>query len=207
LNTTAASFSPPPRSHACSVLLNHLIIVHGGKRVSVHLDDSPWMFNTISNQWSPLLSAKTQQSIPSPRWGHACLLLPTPGKSSSLATSMYLQGGISTITVSICLYVLPETLPAQFVILVLIIACRMPLWMTRGVLTWTLLWPCANLHPTLRPLSRCPKYLASIPISNSSCGSSSLRPTIRLSAPQLSAPPLHSQTHRVWFASEPCAAL
>jgi hypothetical protein len=99
LNTTANSFFPPARSHACSVLLNHLVIVHGGKCSS----DTPWMFNTVSNQWSPLLSAKTQHlgEIPSPRWGHGCLLLPTPGMQSSLATSMYLFGGISTESVSV----------------------------------------------------------------------------------------------------------
>jgi hypothetical protein len=102
LNATAMSFSPPPRSYACSVLLNHLIIVYGGRRTSIHLDDSPWMFNTVSNQWSPLLSAKTQQWIPSPRWGQGCLLVPTPGMGSSLATSMHLLGGVSTKTVITC---------------------------------------------------------------------------------------------------------
>ena len=97
-NAPAGASSPPARSHACSVLLNHLVIVHGGMGPN---DSSTWMFNTVSNQWSPLFSAKTQQpgNIPSPRWGHACQLAATPGITSSLAKSMIIIGGISSESV------------------------------------------------------------------------------------------------------------
>jgi hypothetical protein len=100
LNNMTAISSPPARSHACSTLLNHFIIIHGGRCSNNSLCNT-WMFNTVSNEWSPLLSAKTQQQgeIPSPRWGHGCVLMPTPGVDSSLASSLYLFGGISTDSV------------------------------------------------------------------------------------------------------------
>ncbi len=100
LNTTEAFSSPPARSHACSAQLQQFIIVHGG-RCSSGSPCHTWMFNIVSNQWSPLLSAKTQLQvgIPLPRWGHGCVLMPTPGVDSSLASSLYLFGGVSTESV------------------------------------------------------------------------------------------------------------
>lgn len=74
-------------------MLNHLIIVYGG-RCSSNL---PWMFNSVSNEWSLLISAKEQNinDVPSPRWGHGCAILPTPGKDSPHALSLYVFGGVS----------------------------------------------------------------------------------------------------------------
>ncbi len=55
------------------------------------------MFNSVSNEWSLLISAKEQNinDVPSPRWGHGCAILPTPGKDSPHALSLYVFGGVS----------------------------------------------------------------------------------------------------------------
>jgi hypothetical protein len=90
---------PPARSHACGSSFNHFIIVYGGKCS----DDSPWLFNTVSYQWSTLLSAKNQlvNDIPARRWGHGCALLPQPGKDSPQALALYVFGGTSLESVRI----------------------------------------------------------------------------------------------------------
>ena len=63
---------------------------------------APGMFNTVSNEWTPLISAKVQQPNrdPSPRWGHGCALLPAAGKDSPLAVNLHVFG--STSIDSVC---------------------------------------------------------------------------------------------------------
>jgi hypothetical protein len=75
--------------------------VFGGKCAS----DFAWMFNTVTYQWSPLLSAKTQQSndIPFPRWGQGCALLPQHGQDSPQALALYVFGGTSIESVGHCI--------------------------------------------------------------------------------------------------------
>jgi hypothetical protein len=81
-------------------LLNNLIIVYGGRIESS--SDMPWIFNTVTNQWTILSSAKVQQSneVPLPRWGHGCSVSLTPGKDSPLAFSLYVLGGSNLHSVS-----------------------------------------------------------------------------------------------------------
>jgi hypothetical protein len=59
------------------------------------------MFNTVSNIWSPLTSARAQpdNEIPLPRWGHGCALMPASDQGSPFASVLVAFGGVENDSV------------------------------------------------------------------------------------------------------------
>jgi hypothetical protein len=88
-------------------MMSVFIIVYGGRCSS----DVPWIFNTATNRWSSLTSARLQRQeseTPMPRWGHGCALLPAAEKDSPFAYILAVFGGIGLNSVMHSFFLLFE---------------------------------------------------------------------------------------------------